>query len=52
MDAISAYDTKAYDVGIHEKILLVYPSLSAEAGQFALQQRIKIIEVGNAALLS
>ncbi len=52
LDAISAYDTKAYDVGIHEKILLVYPALSAEASRFALQQRIKIIEVGNAALLA
>jgi hypothetical protein len=51
LDAVSAYDTRAYDIGIHEKILLVSPALSAEAQQFAGQQRIKIIEVVDAASL-
>jgi len=51
LDAVSAYDTRAYDIGIHEKILLIFPALSEEARQFAWQQRIKIIEVSDAALL-
>lgn len=51
LDAVSAYDTRAYDIGIHEKILLIFPALSEEARQFAWQQRIKIIEVGDAAML-
>jgi predicted RNA-binding Zn-ribbon protein involved in translation (DUF1610 family) len=51
LDAVSAYDTKAYDIGIHEKILLVFPALSESARQFAGQQSIKIIEVSDAALL-
>jgi len=50
--AISAYDTKAYDIGIHDKILLVSPAISDEARLFAEQQTIKIIEVGNAADLN
>lgn len=51
LDAVSAYDTKAYDIGIHDKVLLVAPGISNEARQFANQQRIKIIEVGNSAAL-
>lgn len=49
--AVSSYDTKAYDVGVHEKILVVFPSLAAEAGQFAAQQGIKVIEAADAASL-
>ena len=51
LEAVSAYDTKAYDVGIHDKILLAAPTLSKEARQFADQQKIKIIEVGKASAL-
>ena len=47
LEAVSAYDTKAYDIGIHDKVLLVAPRLAKEARQFADQQKIKIIEVGN-----
>lgn len=43
-DAVSTFDTKAYDAGIHEKILLVSPRLSAEAQQFADYQKIKVIQ--------
>jgi predicted RNA-binding Zn-ribbon protein involved in translation (DUF1610 family) len=49
LEAVSAYDTKAYDIGIHDKILLVHPCLSRQAGQFAEQQKIRIIPVSNPA---
>jgi hypothetical protein len=49
---VSAYDTKAYDIGIHDKVLLVSPALSEEARLFAGQQKIKVIEVPDAAALS
>jgi hypothetical protein len=48
LEAVSAYDTRAYDIGIHDKILLVCPALSGEARQFAGQQMIKVIEVSDA----
>jgi len=44
-NAVSSFDTRAYDVGIHDKLLLASPKLSQEAGQFAQYQRIKVIEV-------
>jgi general secretion pathway protein E len=50
--AVSAYDTKAYDIGIHDKILLVSPVLSEEARLFAEQQGIKVIDVSSAAALN
>jgi len=52
LEAVSAYDTKTYDIGIHEKVLLVSPALSEEAGLFAGQQKIKVIEVADAAALA
>ena len=52
LEAVAAYDTKAYDIGIHDKILLVSPAISDEARLFAEQQRIKVIEVSNAAALA
>lgn len=52
LEAVSAYDTKAYDIGIHDKVLLVCPSLSPEAKLFAGQQKIKVIEVADAADLA
>ena len=39
------FDDKAYDSGIHDKILIVLPALQREAEKFASQQRIKILEV-------
>jgi hypothetical protein len=41
---VFAFDNKVYDLGIHDKVLLVVPRLSPEAAQFARQQRIKVIE--------
>ena len=39
------FDDKAYDIGIHDKILVVLPSLLTEAEKFASIQRIKVLEV-------
>jgi len=39
------FDDKAYDSGIHDKILVVVPELGREAENFANQQRIKVLEV-------
>ena len=39
------FDDKAYDVGIHDKVLVVVPELGREAEKFASQQRIKVLEV-------
>lgn len=39
------FDDKAYDSGIHDKILVVVPGLRREAEKFASQQRIKVLEV-------
>jgi DNA-directed RNA polymerase subunit RPC12/RpoP len=46
-NAVSSFDTRAYDVGIHDKILLASPGLSQEARQLAQYQRIKVIEVSD-----
>lgn len=40
---VSLFDTKAYDTGIQEKILLISGKLDPEAKQFAEHQRIKVI---------
>jgi hypothetical protein len=48
---VFAFDNKVYDLGIHDKVLLVVPKLSPEAGQFARQQRIKVIEAKDMELL-
>ncbi len=39
------FDDKAYDSGIHDKVMVVAPGLSREAERFASQQRIKVINV-------
>jgi hypothetical protein len=51
-DAVSSFDTRAYDVGIHDKLLLACPKLSHEARQFAQYQKIKVIEVDDPAKLT
>jgi len=51
-NTVSSFDTRAYDVGIHDKLLLVSPKLSQEARQFAQYQRIKVIEVADAGKLA
>ncbi len=39
------FDDKAYDIGIHDKLLVVVPGLRTEAEKFASLQRIKVLEV-------
>ena len=39
------FDDKAYDIGLHDKVLIVVPGLGEEAEKFASQQRIKVLEV-------
>jgi hypothetical protein len=45
LDKIFDFDDKAYDIGIHDKVLIVIPGLGSEAEKFASQQRIKVLEV-------
>jgi hypothetical protein len=42
---IFEFDDKAYDIGIHDKVLVIVPELGREAEKFASQQRIKVLEV-------
>lgn len=49
LEAVSAYDIKAYNIGIHDEILIVAPGISRAALQFADKQKIKIVELGNGA---
>ncbi len=39
------FDDIAYDIGIHDKVLIVVPGLGKEAETFASLQRIKVLEV-------
>ncbi len=45
LDKIFDFDDKAYDIGIHDKMLVVIPNLAGEAQKFAGIQRIKVLEV-------
>jgi len=45
LEQVSLFDTKAYEVGIDEKAIVVSPRLSPEAKQFAQHQRIKVFEL-------
>ena len=44
MDRVFSFDDKAYDCGIHDKILVVLPQMRKEAEALAEQQRIKVIQ--------
>jgi len=46
LEQVSIFDTKAYEVGIDEKAIVVSPRLSPEAKQFAQHQRIRVFELG------
>ncbi len=52
MDAVASFDTKAYDLGIHHKVLLVSPGLSQEANKLAQYQKITVITVDDPIKLS
>ncbi|HEY93195.1 MAG TPA: hypothetical protein G4O17_05570 [Dehalococcoidia bacterium] len=45
LEQIFDFDDKAYDIGIHDKVLVVIPGLNKEAEKFAGQQRIRVLEV-------
>jgi hypothetical protein len=44
LDRVLDFDVKAYDSGIHDKVLIIIPELSEEARKFASYQRIKVLE--------
>lgn len=46
--AVAAFDAKAYDLGIHRKVLLVPSGLTEEAKNFALYQKIVVVVVDRA----
>jgi general secretion pathway protein E len=48
LEQVSIFDTKAYEVGIDEKAIVVSPRLSPEAKQFAEHQRIRVFELDQA----
>jgi general secretion pathway protein E len=47
LEEVSVFDTKAYEVGVDEKAIVVSPQLSPEAKQFADHQRIKVFELNH-----
>ncbi|HEY93182.1 MAG TPA: Flp pilus assembly complex ATPase component TadA [Dehalococcoidia bacterium] len=46
LEQISLFDTKAFEVGINDKAIVVSSGLSPEARQFAQHQQIKVLELG------
>jgi len=46
LEQIALFDTKAYDSGIIDKVIVISTNLSREAKQFAQAQGIKMIELG------
>ena len=46
LEQVSIFDTKAFEVGVDEKAIVVSPQLSPEAKQFAQHQRIRVFELG------
>jgi len=46
LETVSLFDTKAYEVGLDHKVIVVSPVLSNEAKQFAHHQRIRVLEQG------
>jgi general secretion pathway protein E len=52
LDAVSLYDTKAFDTALDEKIIaIMHAPLSVEAKQFAEHQDIKVLQLGKKAEL-
>jgi hypothetical protein len=44
LDRVLDFDVKAYDSGIHDKLLIIIPELGEDARKFASYQRIKVLE--------
>jgi general secretion pathway protein E len=47
LEQVSLFDTKAYEAGVDDKVIVVSPRLSPEASQFAQHQGIKVLESGS-----
>lgn len=46
LEQVMVFDTKAYEAGVDEKIIVASVGLSPEAQQFAQHQRIKVLNLG------
>ena len=46
LEQVMLFDTKAYEVGVDEKVIVVSVGLSPEAQQFAQHQQIKVLKWG------
>jgi general secretion pathway protein E len=46
LEQVSLFDTKAYEAGVDDKVIVVSPRLSPEASQFVQHQRIRVLELG------
>jgi general secretion pathway protein E len=46
LDQVMLFDTKAYEAGVDEKIIVISVGLSSEAQQFTEHQQIKVIKRG------
>jgi len=46
LDPVALYDTKAYESGIDDKVIVVTPQLDEKARLFARHQKIKVVELG------
>lgn len=44
LERILDFDVRAYDSGIHNKVMIIIPKLGEEAEKFASHQRIKVFE--------
>jgi hypothetical protein len=44
LERILDFDVKAYDSGIHDKVMIIIPALSEEAEKFASHQGIKVFD--------
>jgi hypothetical protein len=44
LDKVLDFDVKAYDSGIHDKVLIAIPELGEDAEKFASYQRIKVLK--------
>ena len=47
LEQVMLFDTKAYEVGLDEKIIVVSTDLTGEARQFAEHQQIKVLKGGS-----
>jgi general secretion pathway protein E len=46
LDKLMLFDTKAFEVGVDEKVIVITVDLSPEAEQFAQHQRIRVLKLG------